>query len=312
MKTFQRVATPLLLSFALLNAANATIIYDDGGTHDVDTTVNESIQVNSDSTLNVLTGASIGEDLGNDVSIDLNGKGFLNISGGSVTEGVSTDSTSVTTVTGGTIGGDLTIAGGSTFTLDGGTVTGGATVTEATFLYIDSGSIAGDISANDSAEITMTGGSIANLSATVGATFTISGGSVTGTSISMDEDAKASIYGGTINTGLSLDTTEEGVIDVYGYDFFVNDNPVVYDGTSGSYSTYSISDTSGILSGKLMDGSTIDLIFTRTAGSGGSGTIKLFYAIPEPASAMLMLCGAMLLVTRRRRPAATNGLTPAR
>jgi hypothetical protein len=119
-----------------------------------------------------------------------------------------------------------------------------------------------------------------------GASFTMSGGSIGG-NIAALSSRPVTITGGTIGKSILLDSSSaygfDGDVYIYGSDFKIDGQPVSY----GSVRSYS---KSGILTGLLVNGDSINNYFNHA----GSNDLILM-PFPEPASLLFVLAGSIML-----------------
>jgi hypothetical protein len=117
----RRPVASLAVALALFTpgAARATLIFDDGQTHTIDSAVNDSIQVYNGSTLNIAAGADIAAPGLPNIEAIMSGNATFNGSGGSV-RGASGSSTLYG-------GGDALVATSGSVSISGGTYQGGDT-----------------------------------------------------------------------------------------------------------------------------------------------------------------------------------------
>jgi len=286
------LVTVLVLVFCLpLPRADATVIFDDGGIHDIGYQVNDSVEVRDDTffdritTVNLLPGGSIRW------SLIAYQRSLVTVSGGSIGSDLLAYNTSQVTVSGGSIGSFLqaydssqvTVSGGSVnsylwvgdssqVTVSGGSVWRWLVAEESSQVTVSAGSIKEDLFAEDSSQVTVSGGSIdLDLIARGTSDVTISGGSI----------------GGEIFAGHAYD--DNSLITFVGRDFAINSISVGY----GEFDTGGMDWVHGTLTGTLADGDPLNNGFYIY----GDSSIVL---VPEPATLSFLALGSLALLKKRK------------
>lgn len=276
--------------------------YNDGGTHDITTTINDDVWVDWEApgigtTVNVMSGASIP----NPNKLQGFNDSSLNISSGSVYDLFVNDSSQVT-MSGGTVDEHLNAYNTSQITMLDGSNAGWLNAFDSSQVTMSGGTVY-CFSAYDTSQVTISGGSNDYLFANGGSHVTISGGLISGfleASASQVTMSGGSISGHLYATGTSQVTMSGGIIGedlrlasntaliIDGFNFAIDGTPVGYgDITSllgGAYSN----EPSRILTGTLLNGDTINNQFFI----GDAAQITL---VPEPATLLLLGLGAVML-----------------
>ena len=176
------------------------------------------------------------------------------------------NSTNLFVETGASVGRDipdgysLSLAGASTATLNGGEILFGSFVETGSSLILNSGSHQGDIEANSNSLVTINGGDFTDDVILQSSDLLVTGGNISGADIR------------SFSSNVSLE----------GSAFQINGEDVDFG---------NISQTAGILSGTLSDGSTFSTIFARFDTGSGIGDFTLISTpvvpVPDPASLAL-------------------------
>ncbi len=183
-RSFQPVMTTIVLTAAMLLAvvpASADVlILDDNGTHDLDYAVaQDDVDVQNSTTVNLLTGGSIGVDL------------------------YATNNSTVT-VSGGTIGGTLYAWNNSMVNVSGGTIGGTLYAWNNSMVNVSGGSIGEDLYAWNNSTVNVTGSSIGwDLFAWNDSTVTVTGGSIGG-KLEAINNSTLTIFGYGFNVGYGV------------------------------------------------------------------------------------------------------------
>jgi len=179
------------------------------------------------------------------------------------------DTTKVNVLADGLIGRDLNVRGTSTVTVSGGLIGDDLFIEDDSTVNVSGGLISTDLYARDNSMVTVSGGTIGgDLSADHNSTVTVSGGSIGGDYLRALGSSTLTIIGSDFNFA-------------YG-DYFVG-GPL----------------DAQTLTGLLADGTAID----NTMWISSTATLTLAApsaAVPEPATAALVLLGAGGLMCRRR------------
>jgi hypothetical protein len=307
----------LLLPLTTAQYLCAQTIFNDGGVHNITTTLASPVDVlagsNGATTLNILPGASVsgGSISGDGTAYGINAEdgGIVNISSGSISAGNAVDlgSTLCAGTTGGTVnvsGGNFAVGnvsdgngsygvgtnGGGVVNISGGnfalgTVSGGG----GSFGVVAYGGTIDISDCNISGGSGQPGGGPCDIGAYYG-TVDITGGSFSGGSggacTVLNLGGEINIYGGSFSDGTGPSTfgidAEGGTIDLFGRSFSSGFGP--------------ISVLSGTLSGTLEDGHSLALTFYQDA----PGEIVLV-STPEPSTLALLAAGTFCLVGYRLR-----------
>jgi hypothetical protein len=295
--------------FATLQRAKGQTYYDDGGTHNLNSSLPVgTVELSQQTTLNVLPGSNIVGATSGAASYNYGisaSQSTLNIFGGTILGSTNTSSInengcwafgvsafqSAVNIYGGTVTGansnanscwatGISADSNSTVNIYGGTVVGANS----------NNGWAADVQASSSSTVniqggTFTGGSgLDDFQVFDGGTLNFYRGNFDfGTGIQDYDNGAANIYGGTFRGGGDLQLLPNGTMNIYGRGF--------------NYPVGPISSLSGAITGTLSDGSSFDLAFTQSSG----GEIILL-PVPEPATGLLLLLtGAGLLLHRRRK-----------
>jgi hypothetical protein len=254
--------TSLVVFFMSVNA-QAVEYYDDGLEHDIDTTINDSIEIYNDvphlpetfTTVNIQSGGSIyGADIFRNSLLNVYSGGWsgeinshmfsnFNIINGSVDE-IDLYDESHGAMSGGTAY-EINVWNQSIFSVSGGEVPG---------FYVGPGYYTAGLSTHDNATVEISGGYVNKINSIGNSTIEITGG--------MIDDISA---------------YETSLIIVKGLDF--------------NYNYGYITDTSGYLTGTLLSGDFIDVRFDRF----DDAQILL---VPEPTTLLLVGLGGLVLRKR--------------
>ena len=169
--------------------------------------------------------------------------------------------------------------------------------TSTGFLY--GGSVTEGISAGGDATLTMKNGTVKDYSTQNNALGVIEGGTVENI-ITAFGDSHIDIKGGEILNQLRV--FENGEINLYGSDFYVNGDPIAYgEGifeVFGDTLAFSGSRYSGRITGTLADGTLLDNDFYIYNIGSWEGVADI-YIIPEPTTLLLLGMGGMLIGKRK-------------
>ncbi len=248
----------------------AWIQYNDGGTHDITTTINDDVWVDWDSpgvgtTVNMLEGGSIADTL----------KGFedsiINILGGSIGHELYSHDSSRLNISGGTIGGQLHSSDFSQVDISGGLIAFQLSIYGSSQVNISGGTIGYRFYSSDSSQVNISGGSIKLFE--------------------LRDSSQVNISGGSIGENLLL--SENAVLTIDGSDFAV-DGQSVDDGKITSITGGpNHSEPYRHLTGILANGDLLDNDFRI----GHDASIVL---VPEPATLLLLGLGAVMVRRRKR------------
>lgn len=208
----------LVLLFADSHTTLAAVVYNDGGVHDIDFPISDTVEVwdfaSQPTTVNLLAGGIIALDLNTyntskaNISVGYIGRylGVYNssqvaisggiikvrigatnncqlfISGGSVPK-VWAGENSQVTISGGLIANELVVSASSQVIISGGTISKIKT-TDSTHIFVSGGYIGNGIEASGGAKVTISGGEVRSYTQAAGySQVTISGGLITSTTL---------------------------------------------------------------------------------------------------------------------------------
>ncbi len=278
----------VVVLFVAVGQGFGVVRYEDGGTYDITTTINDDVWVDylapgMQTTVNLLGGGSI-----------YNGylRGYtdshINIAGGSVGQSLEAKDNSQAMMSGGSIGLHLNALDNSQVTMSGGTVSGHFDAIHNSRVIMSGGSVGGNLSVQDTCQLTMSGGTIGGwLGSMQNSKVTMSGGSV-GENLNASHNGQVRWIGGTVGTDLTVTANGQLIID--GFDFAINGVSVDYgEITSISGGTYV-----GLLTGTLANS---DIINNQFIINDTSSIILT----PEPSTLLLLGLGAVMLRRKRRK-----------
>ncbi len=283
-----RMAIGVVVICLMSSQAMAMVMYQDGGTYDIATTINGDVWVDWASpamgtTVNVLSGGSIYQLQGFHDSI-------VTMSGGSVQD-LRVHDNSQFTMSNGTVSDYLAAYNSNTVTISGGSVNS-LTAYESSTVTISGGSVGSGpydyLAAANSSTVTISGGSVSAVHANQSSTVTISGGSVS--ALYTYDSSTVTISGGTIGTDLRLNDSVELLI--CGSDFAIDGISFGYGSISSMLGGVYSDEAYRTLTGTLVDGSSIDNQFRI----GNTAQIVL---IPEPTTLLLLGLGGLMLGRKR-------------
>lgn len=246
--------------------------YNDGGTHDISTTINDDVWVDYQTpgmgtTVNLINNGVI--PWGYDLNVFENG--IINIDGGS-SSFLNTYNNSVVTMT-------------------SGIVTDWMYSWDSSQISIYGGLIGYDVFTYNNSQISIYGGSIGNrLDSWDNSKMTIYGGSI-GNDFSSWHSSQMTIYGGSIGGDLISDG--EAIVTIYGSDFAVDGTPVGYAELVSLFSSSYGNEPGRHLTGMLANGEMIDNNFYI-----GYDARIVLQEVPEPSS--LVLFGLGWLICRKK------------
>jgi hypothetical protein len=194
------------------------IDFNDGGTHDISSAINDDVQVAPDymdmaTTVNFLDGSQILSPYGLEGGLN----SIINIYGGSI---ASWDTTGQLTMSGGIVTNDCSAGGLGQVSILGGVIDGNVTAGHRCHMTMSGGSIGGSLWADD-CSVTMSGGSVTGyLTSTGGGEITMAGGSVGGVSAAM---GSVTMSGGLVRGRMAAG---DGTIKIYGTNFAIDGNSV--------------------------------------------------------------------------------------
>lgn len=254
--------------------AKATVIFDDGQTHNIDKLIGDHVKVYDDAffdrftTVNLLPGGSITGSLG---AYD---RSHVSVSGGSIRYSLASQDYTWINISAGSMFDGLWASGNTQVTISGGSIGQphyGLNASDSAQVTITGGLILGYLYASGNTQIAMSGGSIAaHLRASGNSQVTFSGGTI----------------GETIYAGSGY--LPDACITFIGTDFAINGTPVGY----GEFDTRGHDSIHGTLTGTLASGDYLNNEFYIY----GDSSIVL---IPEPATLILLVLGGVML--RRKK-----------
>ncbi len=282
----------LVLVFCLpLPRADATVIFDDGGIHDIGYQVNDGVEVRDDTffdritTVNLLPGGSIRW------SLIAYQRSLVTVSGGSIGSDLLAYNTSQVTVSGGSIGSFLQAHDSSQVTVSGGSVNSYLWASDISQVTVSGGSVGRWLLAEETSQVTVSGGSIEeDLFARDSSQVTVSGGSID-LDLIASETSEVTISGGLISEGIwaGVRPTDDSLITFDGSDFAINGISVGY----GEFDTGGMDWVHGTLTGTLANGDPLNNGFYIY----GDSSIVL---VPEPATLSFLALGGLALLRKRR------------
>ena len=283
--------------------------YNDGGTYDITTTINDDVWVDwnapgKQTTVNLLTGAEIPSPYKlqgfNDSSLTISGGPVsyldtydstqVTMSGGSVSYLETYDSTQITMLDGSV---ERVISHNSSqVTISGGSVEG-LWIQDSTQLTMSGGSLS-LFSINTNSQATISGGTLYNTLRVLGSSqLTMSGGRLEG-SFETYGSGRVTITGGVIVIDTELLLFDNAEIIMEGFDFDIDGTPVGYGNITSMFGGSYISEPFRRLTGTLLNGDTFDNQFRI----GDTAQITL---IPEPCTLSLLALGGLAVAWRRRK-----------
>lgn len=281
----------------------AWVQFNNGGTHDIGSSINDDVWVDyqapgMQTTVNLIAG----EGSSGSVSYPYRLKGFndsrINVSGGYVHEFYANDNSQITLSSGEIY--QLYISGNSQYTMSGGdmggpTYEGSIYASDNSQITVSGGSV-GMLSATDNNYITMSDGLVYQLVISGYSQTTISGGLVYG--LGVGGNSHVTVSGGTIGSQLTL--SGNGKVTIAGSDFAIDGTPFGFGGITSILGGLCDNEPYRVLTGTLANGDIINNQFQI----GSSAVLNLIPVtpVPEPSS-LLVLCGGVvgLLAFRRRR-----------
>jgi hypothetical protein len=253
-----------------LPEAQATVVFNDGGTHTVDWAIYDYVWVRNSTlsqptTLNLATGGFISQ------CLDIYDSSRANVSGGSIHHSLDAYDSSQVNISGGSFGGSLIADFSSQVRISG------VSIDESLFAYknsqvsISGGSIHHSLIAYEYSQVSISGGSISeDLLASGNNQVSISGGSIGG-GLNVYAFSQANISGGSIGGGLyALNSSQ---ITIYG---------------SGFNYPYGTLTGRGLLTGTLASGEIINNAFYVYSNAR-------IVLVPEPSTLSILALGGLVL-----------------
>jgi hypothetical protein len=291
--TIWLIAAVLVVWLISSSEVSATVTYDDGGVHNINFVIDELVEVWDSSsgdvtTVNLVSGGSIKGDglYAHDHSqINVSG-GFID--GGSIKYNLKAYDNSQIDISGGSIGNYLYATDNSEVTLSGGFIAANLEAHFSSNVIITGGSIGffyggghgWDLMAYNNSEVTISGGMIAyDLHAFDNTQVTISGGSI-GHDLYAKNSSQVSISGGVLGRLIVAGEPPE------------SHSVITIDGSGFNYPFGVIADSSGTLTGTLINGKPINNDFMIYDGAS-------IVLVPEPATVLLLGFGAVRLRSRQ-------------
>jgi len=261
-----------LVLFLCACPAIGTIYLNDGGIHDIDYKIEDSLWVDYGTpglytTVNWLDGGKISDAL----------CGYKNsrisISGGTVRNLNSWDSSQVD-VSGGSIYAYLVSCDSSQVDIFGGSIC--------------------ELCSYHSSQVDISGGSISEFGSYDSSHVKISGGSISGEWLRSYDTSQVDISGGSIGVDALFELCDESMVQIFGYDFAVDGQPVGYGELTSIHGGHPYNEPLRHLTGTLLSGEFIDKDFRIGHDA------KIVLTIPEPATVLLLGLGGLALRKRRR------------
>lgn len=257
----------------------ATVIYDDGNTHEhglwtqyADITIQDGSQGNA-TTVNLV--AANGD--------------YGVLRGTLIAYGIST----ATVSHGATIDGPIITRDKSSFSLrTGGSVHDYIYAHDSSHVDVSAGEVSEWIQAFESAHVSISDGKIDyGVSGAGNSILTISGGHF-GCGLSLHDHAWASVYGGSFAETFGdpdLDLHDSSKVSIFGSGFTIDGNGVAYGDITTHFGTLT-----GKLRGTSLQGQPIDYDFSLPNGC-------VLTLVPEPATISLLALGGLAMLKRRHR-----------
>jgi len=267
--------TICLLMVALISLNSQTMAwvqYNDGGTHDITTTINDDVWIDWEmpgmgTTVNVINGANIS----NPYEMRTYNDSVLNISGGLID--LSTNDRSQVMVSGGTIW-DSHFYDSSHIEISDGTLFSHTLVEDNTDIIITGGTLSQGITLRHDSQGTMLGGRVEG-------------------DMFLQNNSQYELLGGTFELGKLLILSDNSILRVIGSDFAI-DGVSIGDGIISSVTgTQSWNEPYRRLTGTLQNGDIIDNRFQI-------GNTAQIVIVPEPTTIVLLL-GALPFVRRKKK-----------
>lgn len=243
-------------------AARADLIFSDGGSHVVDSTINDVIGVFDGPGPTTVTFRGAANITGTDVFDDtvyVEDTSTVIIEQGMFRNDVSAYNASKLIISGGQFNDDIYVQGDSRAEISGGNVVDDVEV--------------------DGGTVVITGGTFGEDLEVIGGHVTVFGGNFVANGVAFAD------------TGFGV--ADGGTLVLNGFGFSIDGNPVDF-GEVGAIN--------GLLSGQLHDGTALEGIPFTTDMFGDGSLGRLVLATPEPSSACLLALLVPALLPRRSRP----------
>lgn len=292
----RNVRMTIMMMVILLNSSQVMgwTQYNDGGTYDIATTINDDIWVDWESPG---MGTNVNFILGGNVTGQL--KSFqdskINVNGGDLTcELLNAFGRSHISLSNGSIrtGGNLKLYDNSQMDITGGSIFNSILqVYNDSYVSFSNGSINNSISGKDTSHIVVYSGTVgSSLSGTEHCQIDMYGGNVNGY-LTATDNTQINLFGGVINNSFRVSNTAR--ITIYGTDFAIDGVPVNYGELQSILGSSYSSEPSRHITGMLSNGGLLDNDFYI----GYEGSITL---IPEP-STIFLLIGAIPFIRRYKK-----------
>lgn len=248
----------------------ATLVFDDGATHEIDYTINKLVQVRAKetfwgqqaTTVNLLSGGIIVS------SLWAYDNSQISIFDGSIEDEFRAYEGCYVNISGGSISNNFKTRDNSQAYISGGAISSLQT-SDNSYMNISDGSIDGGLFAEENSRVDVSGGRV-------------------GHNVDSEGNSRVNISGG-LETGNNIYIRDYSVVTIYGSDFVI-DGVSLESGTFGAYPNGS--ERHGLLTGTLSNGDPINNYVHIKDDA------KLVL-IPEPTT--LLLLGLGTLVLRKRK-----------
>ena len=285
MKASLRISMCVIVA-VVSNQAMALIQYNDGGTHNISTTINTEVWVDyaipgAYTTVNLLEGGNISPH-----SLKAYEDSRVNISGGFVDGYLLAYNNSQVIISAGVLDNNVEACNSSHINFTGGLITSQFYARDTSRVDIFDGLIEHGFYAYDSSQVNMSGGSLNwYLQALGDSQVTISGGEIIGDLVASD-NSQMDVYGVSITRDITA--TKKGVLTIHGTNFEIDGQPFGYGELTSLLGGPHSSEPHRRLTGMLANGTMIDNDFSV----GYDAKIVL---VPEPATFLVLGLGGLVL-----------------
>lgn len=257
-KTLVAISILVIVFFLVPNAV--AVVYDDGDTHIIDYTLNDSVWVYGDGTfVDIREGAYIKWDNYLTQGVYAEDAAIISMSGGYIYGNITATELTVTNISGGSIG-ELYIDGSE---------------------FYFSGASTGFVGIGSNCQASITGGSMRQLWTSGNSVTTFSGGSLSCAS----------------STAYEISTSDNSFMTLVGTDFKINGISVGYGDSARDYAELLVytggSYFYGNLTGTLQGGQLLDVMFKISDSSD-------IVFVPEPTTLCLLAFGGLGLLRKGR------------
>ncbi len=290
MKASLRISMCVMVA-VVSSQARGLIQYNDGGTYNISTTVNDDVWVDWEApekgtTVNVLSGGNIPSPYKLQVFQDSR----LNISDGSAYHLDAHDNSQVTVSSSGQVKSYLYAYDDSQVIMSGGTINRILHAYDSSQVTMSGGWIGDALISYGNSEVTMSGGVLNNALDSFGSSrVTITGGTI-GNDLYTLDSSRVTITGGTIGNDLFLGN--DSILTIKGYDFAIDGIPVDFGNISSMLGGHFDNEPYRRLTGTLLSGDALNNQFRI----GNTAQITL---IPEPATLLMLSLGGLMLRKRK-------------